>query len=168
MFLLFRDRYLAYRNLVKKNIEIMNVENKLETTKELLEKTQQEEKLKFDDTETDSDIMLKDISAKLEKFMKNEKPYFEKNITIDEICLKLATNRTYLSNAIKQEFGISFSSYVNEFRIKEAMRLLLSPDFENYSIEGIGKQVGFNNRISFNTNFKKFTGVSPSIFRTKN
>ncbi len=166
VFFLYRDRYLAYRKLVKKNIEIIDVENKLDTTRKLLNNLNKENEI--DSVKSEPDDMLKVVSVRLEELMKTEKPYFSNSITVDEISSKIATNRTYLSNSIKQEFGKSFNGYVNEYRIKEAMRLLLSPDYENHTIEGIGHTVGFNNRISFNTNFKKFAGVSPSIFRMNN
>jgi len=165
MFLLYRGRYLAFRNLVKKNIHILNMENDLESTRQLLEGMRKNNGAQGRKSEPED--QLKNISQRLDSYMKTDKPHFVSNITIEELSTRLETNRTYLSNAIKQEYGHSFSAYINEYRIKEAMRLLLSEEYDHYSIEGIGQQVGFSNRISFNTNFKKFTGVSPSLFRDR-
>ncbi len=164
--LLYKARYLAFRNLVRKNIEILSVENELESTRKLLDQLQQTQVSVPDDEETELSSE-KELALALNTFMKNEKPYFVCNITIDEISSKLNSNRTYLANAIKSEFGHSFNSYINEARVKEAIRLLLSTKYDNHTIEGIGQRVGFNNRISFNANFKKVTGVSPSVFRER-
>ncbi|MCF8374600.1 MAG: tetratricopeptide repeat protein [Bacteroidales bacterium] len=167
MFLLYRGRYLAFRNLVKKNIEIIKVENELESTRKLLEQFKEPESPDTDEQSTELS-QSKNLADKLERFMKREKPHFDSSISIDEISTKLSTNRTYLANAIKTEFAHSFNSYINEYRVKEAMRFLISPDYQNYSLEGIGQLVGFNNRMSFISNFKKITGITPGIFRDKN
>jgi AraC-like DNA-binding protein len=46
-----------------------------------------------------------------------------------------------------------------------ARKLLIDPNFDHYSIEGISKEVGFSSISSFNTLFKKFTGLTPSQFK---
>lgn len=157
---LFRKRTAAYKKLVEKNIALIEKEDNTHKNSKLLPDCQEKDK-----EATGSLSREKELAHKFECFMKNEKPYFESQTSIDEVCTKLRTNRTYLASAIKSEFGQSFSSYINEARVNEAMRFLKSSEYDNFSVEGIGLQVGFNNRISFNSNFKKVTGVSPSVFR---
>ena len=160
IFYLFRKRTAAYKKLVEKNIALIEKEDNLHKNSKLLRDGQ-----KKDEEATESHSREKELARKFERFMKNEKPYFERQISIDEVCTRLGTNRTYLASAIKSEFEQSFNSYINEARVNEAMRFLKSSEYDNFSVEGIGLQVGFNNRISFNCNFKKVTGVSPSVFR---
>jgi len=76
----------------------------------------------------------------------------------------MKVNRTYISRAINQCTGKNFSTFINEYRIKEAI-LIMSEDAEKYSFEGLGYEVGFNDRKTFYNAFKKITGLSPSDFR---
>jgi AraC-like DNA-binding protein len=43
--------------------------------------------------------------------------------------------------------------------------MILKSDYQQFTIEAIGQMVGFHSKASFNTAFKKFTGVTPSFFR---
>jgi len=56
----------------------------------------------------------------------------------------------------------TFTQFVNEFRISQAVRLIAS---ENKSISEIAGEVGFNNFSHFNKQFKKLTGKSPSLYK---
>lgn len=163
VFFQYRGKYIAYRKLVKKNIEILHVEDQLQFAGRV---TSSEEKTApGPNTGSLPDPRVVEITQKLEKFMREEKPYFDSNISIDEVSKKLSTNRTYLASAIKEKYSQSFNTFINHFRIKEAMRLLLDPAYAHLSIEGIGQIAGFNTKMAFYTNFKKITGVTPMIFR---
>lgn len=96
--------------------------------------------------------------------MEQEKVYLSNKLTIEEVAKKLATNRSYLSQMINDQFKTNFNNFINEYRIKDAQRLLLENDSNNYSIEGISQSVGFSSKSTFNAAFKKFTGMRPSDF----
>jgi len=49
-------------------------------------------------------------------------------------------------------------------RINVACTLLLHPDASKVTLEGVAQQVGFNNRQTFNTAFKRVVGVTPGNF----
>ncbi|HKK10234.1 MAG TPA: AraC family transcriptional regulator [Bacteroidales bacterium] len=164
IFILYRSRFFAYKKLVEKNIKVIEAEDKLERNTALMADCPELENKEAMHSDNHY-IREKDLAEKFETLMKNEKPYLSNQINMKELSAQLNTNRTYLSNAIKTAFARNFNTYINEARVKEAMRLLKSPEFDHYSVEGIGLQAGFNNRISFNSNFKKITGVSPSVFR---
>ena len=52
-------------------------------------------------------------------------------------------------------------------RIEEAKKRLKDPKENQYVVLKIAYDVGFNSKSTFNTAFKKFTGMSPSEFREK-
>jgi YesN/AraC family two-component response regulator len=56
----------------------------------------------------------------------------------------------------------TFTQFVNEFRIREAIRLI---GLGNKSITEISLEVGFNNFSYFNKQFKRVTGKSPSKYK---
>lgn len=96
--------------------------------------------------------------------MDNQKIFLNSDLTLDELARKLNSNRTYISQLINDNFATNFSSYINEYRISEAKELFTNPLFKNLTIEAIAQKVGFNSKSSFNTAFKKVTGLTPSSF----
>lgn len=106
-----------------------------------------------------------ELIFELEKLIYDRKLYEQSNLTIDRLAKKLNTNRSYLSEAINQHYKISYSNWINEVRINASRKLLASSEYDHYSIEGISKMVGYTSISSFNSSFKKITGLTPSRFK---
>ena len=68
----------------------------------------------------------------------------------------------HLSTLIKKETGMSFTEYITEKRMEDAKKLLLK---EELSIEEVAEKVGYHDYFYFTKAFKKYAGVSPSIYR---
>ena len=62
----------------------------------------------------------------------------------------------------KSSFGTSFVSYLKEYRLTKAARLLVS---SSGSVLTIAQETGFDNLSYFNRSFKKMYGVTPRQFR---
>ncbi len=58
----------------------------------------------------------------------------------------------------------NFYDYISKYRIEEA-KSILSDQSSNKTVLEILYEVGFNSKSSFNTAFKKYTGVTPSKFK---
>ena len=72
----------------------------------------------------------------------------------------------YVSQAINQQYHRTFSDMLNDYRIREACRRL--NNFEAYghlTNEALAETVGFRSYPNFIKNFKKFTGLTPSVYR---
>ncbi len=121
-----------------------------------------ETRLKVDSESKDVNMQL---IIELEKLMFDKKLYENSTITLEKIAKKLNSNRTYLSEAINLYYKENYSNWINKIRITQARKLLASPEFDFYSIEGISKMVGYTSISTFNTSFKKITGLSPSHFK---
>ncbi|MNY61663.1 HTH-type transcriptional activator Btr [compost metagenome] len=67
-----------------------------------------------------------------------------------------------ISNAINRIHGISVSQYVNNYRVEEACRLLLTTE---EAITQIAFEAGFLTKSNFNREFLRVTGKSPSSWR---
>ena len=106
----------------------------------------------------------KNLVKELEDYMVG-KPYFYNKLTIDDIAEALNTNSKYLSQVINENYNNNFYTYINTHRINAAKEMLVSEKYKSYSMEGIAKTVGFNSKSSFNTAFKKYTGLTPSEFK---
>lgn len=97
--------------------------------------------------------------------MEKEKPYLKSDLTVYQLAKILNTNTNYLSTVINNDFKYSFVSFINSYRINEAKQLLKDKNFEQYTIEAIGEEVGFNSKSAFNRAFKKFTKQTPTQFK---
>lgn len=106
-----------------------------------------------------------EIKAKLLAFMENEKPYLDNSISLSGLAQSIETNNKYLSYLINKEFGCNFSSFINDYRIEEAKKLLSNPDNNIYTIESIAEKTGFKSKSAFNSAFKKNTKLTPSKFK---
>ena len=76
--------------------------------------------------------------------------------------LNITSNR--LSQLLNDNLGKGFSLYLNEYRVGEAEKLLLSSN-DRYTIEAIGYESGFRSKSSFFSIFKKINGNTPSTFK---
>lgn len=114
----------------------------------------------------DSEVMGEDeklIRTTHERILKEEL-YKDCGLSIDSLAEKMEVTRGSISKAINTT-GKNFNQYINEYRIKEAVRLLLSTPGDQIYMEELYERVGFNSRSSFYRAFKQNTGLSPSEFR---
>ena len=71
-------------------------------------------------------------------------------------------NYEYLSKYFRDRTGTTFTDYVNRFRINEACYIFQNSD---YSILQTALDCGFDSLRSFNRNFKKILGITPSEYK---
>ncbi len=107
-------------------------------------------------------VIFEKIKEELLEVIENEKPYLDQNLNIFTLAKRLNTNSKYLSQVINHEFDKSFVHFINEYRVEEAKKVLLSNN--NYTIEAQSQMVGFKSKSAFNSAFKRHTGKTPSVF----
>ena len=110
--------------------------------------------------------LAKKLAEDLGLLMSREQLYKENNLKLETLAEKLKSNRHFVSQVINQYYKTNFFDFINENRIEEAKRLLISDSHELNIIE-IAYAVGYNNKVTFNTVFKRFTGITPSEYRKK-
>jgi len=99
------------------------------------------------------------------QLMKNDKPYLEPELTLDQLAAKMNVKPRALSEAINVVLRQNFFDFINRYRIEEATRMLTNPKDEKITVLEVLYQAGFNSKSSFNTLFKKYTGLTPTEFR---
>lgn len=173
--LIYRNKRRAERLLVNKNIEIISGEEKLSGALEQSEAAQEPVEVIAEpilDSEhekqiSEPQIKFAKIISKIEKIIIEDKLYLSAELNMEELSAKIGINRTYLSKAVNQVYKENFNSFINELRVKDSIKLMTSKESAILSIEGIAREVGFNNRTSFINAFKKYSGVTPSYFMKK-
>ncbi|XID91236.1 helix-turn-helix domain-containing protein [Paenibacillaceae bacterium WGS1546] len=83
---------------------------------------------------------------------------YNRKISFAELAGELNINRNYLSNLFKKEEGVSFVSYLGNYRIAKAKALLMK---KRYTVYEIAEMVGYQDPAYFSRMFKNATGVSP-------
>lgn len=110
--------------------------------------------------------LAKSYVAKLDEVVEQGKYYLELELTLNNLADVSGIPSRYLSQIINQYKQMSFYDYINGLRIEHACKLL-AEDSKKTILE-ILYESGFNSKTSFNTSFKKHTGITPSQFKVKN
>ena len=103
--------------------------------------------------------------SRLEACMNETKPYLNPSLTINNLANHLNLPVKELSILINHTMGLHFFDFVNEYRIEYAKNLLLNEELNDHTVLEILYDAGFNSKSSFNTEFKKRTGVTPTEYR---
>lgn len=98
----------------------------------------------------------------VEHFESNE-PYLQNDYTLAKLSAETKIPKHLLSPIFSEQFEVSFTEFLNSYRIKMAQELLR--DKPNITVSAIAYDCGFNTLSSFNQAFKKLTGTTPSAYR---
>ena len=151
---LYRQRDAAYNTL----FEQMKAESK-----EISLPVKINDSLKFppDHPEGPENNLYQQLLA----FIETEKPYLDSDLRLSSVARKLSVSKTNLSQVIHQHTGLHFNTFINNFRVAEALRLLSLPEYKSYKIESVAMNSGFGSRTSFYDAFSQVTGTRPSDYR---
>jgi AraC-like DNA-binding protein len=108
------------------------------------------------------------ILQQILQYMRDRKPWLEPELTLGQLAAQLSIRPKILSQLINEKLQQNFFDFINRYRIEEAGRLLINPADKKITILEVLYEVGFNSKSSFNTLFKKYTGLTPSEFKKKN
>ena len=105
------------------------------------------------------------IMAEIEKAITEKRLFTRTDLTLDTLEGETGYNSYYISLAVNRCTGMNVNTYINEYRVKEAIRILSNLSNSNLTIEEIAVESGFNDRQALHRTFKKMTGLSPGNFR---
>lgn len=111
-----------------------------------------------------SEAQLVKLKARLDILISAEKIYLENDLSLSQVAQKLEIGIHDASFFINEVTGESFYNFINKHRVEEAKNLLTSGKSDALNMLGIAFAAGFNSKTTFNTTFKKMTGMSPSQF----
>ena len=108
--------------------------------------------------------MMNELYLKVTNYMEQEKPYIDNELRLVHLADQLGFSAHLLSKVINKKSGKNFNKFVNEYRLREAERLLT--DTTTQSIKSVYFDVGFNSKAAFYNAFRKKHNCTPSEFRT--
>lgn len=115
------------------------------------------------------DMVSKERQDTTQSFVTNavsyvEEHYADQDISIGTICRQLGVSAAYFSTVFKKETGKTFIEYLTDYRMGQAVDLLLAGNDKTYLI---AEKVGYSDPNYFSYVFKKKYGMSPSKFKTR-
>ncbi|MBX7151076.1 AraC family transcriptional regulator [bacterium] len=104
------------------------------------------------------------LETALARKIDEEKLYLDPELSLDKLASLLNVHPNYLSQYINEVLQITFYDYINFKRIEEFKRSVQLQENKNLNLLGLSYDCGFNSKSSFNRNFKKFSGQTPSEY----
>lgn len=162
IFVYYHQRYRArlLKTLVNKNLKIIEEERKLNDL--LRQKMVEKRSVRKNPANGITDKVFDDFILWLE----TNKNFTRNDVNLEMAAREINTNREYLSQSISNR-GTRFTDLINKYRIEEVIRIFsTSSDKRNqYGLNYIATEVGFNSNSVFIEAFRRQTGMTPTQFR---
>jgi len=107
---------------------------------------------------------LSEIHLELLTLMDQKKLFKDPALSLSELARQLNVHSNSLSQVINRLEHKNFYDYVNALRIDEFKTIVAFPENQKFTLLSLAYEVGFNSKTSFNRNFKKITGLSPTTY----
>lgn len=166
VYILYRRKDKMYKQIVRQQYEFLKKEKKAAQPAMPPPGPTSPQTEKPSPDRDDHAVRDAELFARIEYLMQTEGVYRQNDLTIERLAERLDTNRTYISRAINQQAGKTFSSYVNSYRIDEAVRRLSDVD-DDTPLKALAQTLGYNHLQTFYTSFQSAIGMPPSKYREK-
>lgn len=113
-------------------------------------------------TEDDQSLM-----EQIERLMQEKALYKTPDLSIANVATLCGKSHRVVSTAINHCRGINFKTYINEYRVAEAARLIEKGWLKQHTLDALASETGFAGRVNLYRAFKRKTGVSPTDWETK-
>lgn len=98
----------------------------------------------------------------LDEVMHRDNLFCNEELTREDVCRALHTNRTTFSQKLKQAYDKTFSEYLRDLRLQEGARLLRETDLP---VDQVAFSVGLKSVSGFHRNFLLSYGMTPAQYR---
>lgn len=99
---------------------------------------------------------------KLKPVIKHVELHYSEPTTVEDMARLAGFSESHFMRFFKEAFGVSFVTYLNDYRLSMAARLLLQ---STDTVLNISQQVGFENLSHFNRQFKRKYDKTPKDYR---
>lgn len=109
---------------------------------------------------------LNRLAAEFESLMSDPKVFCDPQMSKDKIAELLHTNRTYVSKIVNDKYKMNLPHFINQLRIKEAIRRLSDPECD-IPLKQLASELGYSSITTFYSKFNEATGMPPAAFRDR-
>ena len=101
----------------------------------------------------------------LMKIMQEKQLYLDGDLTLPSLAQAAGLTTHQASQVINGQMNQNFFSFVNNYRIQLAKRMLLDPKTSAMPIVELAFEVGFQSKSAFYESFKRATNMTPTQFK---
>jgi AraC-like DNA-binding protein len=113
------------------------------------------------------DDATSNIYAKLNALINDQKLYLDPAFSSANLAKASKVSVVNIRDVIAANGFDNFSAYLNSFKLTHAESLIKNNYLDDYSIESLSKQSGFNSEVTFYRVFKKKNACTPKEFLKK-
>lgn len=113
------------------------------------------------------DEQAEEYLKQLIDFMNTSGIWKDNELSIAKVADQSGISRHYVTQILNQYLQKNFNTFVNEYRIEYAKKLMNSEKYRNWSIVAIAYESGFNSKATFNSFFKKYTSMTPTEYKNQ-
>ncbi|SET89589.1 response regulator [Paenibacillus sp. NFR01] len=84
------------------------------------------------------------------------------SLSLEQVAKQINLSQGYFSNMFKKVLGVSFQQFVMQEKMEKAKAMLIG----GMQVQEIAMDLGYEHRRYFSEVFKKYTGMTPSEFKT--
>lgn len=103
----------------------------------------------------------------LQQTIQQDQLFLNPSLSLGQLVKQSGIPQKKISAVLNQHEGKSFNEFINEFRVEEVKRRLITPDHQHLTMVGVALECGFNSQATFQRVFKSVTNQSPREFRAK-
>jgi AraC-like DNA-binding protein len=119
----------------------------------------------YEKKEEFTELELKQHKKQLMLFFNVEASYLKPDFRQDDLANYIGVSKNKLSQIIISTYNKKFNQLINEKRIEIVLEKFKNSEWLNYSLEGVGLEVGFKSRTTFIKAFKEKTNNTPSEYK---
>lgn len=113
------------------------------------------------------DDQVEEYLKRLINHMNTYEAWKDNELSIAKLSEQAGIPRHYITQVLNQNLQKNFNTFVNEYRIEYAKKLITSKKYSNWSFIAVAFESGFNSKATFNSFFKKYTGKTPTEYKNK-
>lgn len=121
------------------------------------------DKAKATEQSTNPDETSINLFNQIDSLIGQHELFKQPRFSLRDLATASGLNEKLLSSLINQQAGKNFNDYINKLRVDAICQHLIQHP-EDGQILNIALDMGFNAKSTFNTAFKKETGLTPSQF----
>lgn len=113
------------------------------------------------------DEQAEEYLKRLVDFMNTSGIWKDNELSIAKVADHSGISRHHITQILNQYLQKNFNTFVNEYRVEHAKQMFGLKNYANWSILAIAYECGFNSKATFNSFFKKYTGITPSEYKNR-
>jgi AraC-like DNA-binding protein len=108
--------------------------------------------------------IAEEVMERLNEQMDSQHSFTNSELKINDVATSLNMSVHHLSQVLNDNYDTSFNNYINQLRI-EYSKKLIEEKADQFTLEAIGRESGFNSKTTFFTLFKKINGITPKEYK---